>query len=59
MKIQIFTMDGRLIRNEISTGNEYIWRGDNQSGQKLQPGIYICKVQAENRLYTAKIILSR
>jgi hypothetical protein len=59
MKVQIFSMDGRLVRNDITSDNEYVWRGDNQAGQKLQPGIYICKVQAENRLYTAKIILSR
>ena len=59
MKIQIFTLDGRLVRNEISTVNEYVWKGDNQAGQKLQPGFYICKVQAENTLYSAKIILSR
>ncbi|MCA1759751.1 MAG: T9SS type A sorting domain-containing protein, partial [Bacteroidales bacterium] len=57
MKIQIFSIDGKLVRNEISTGNEYVWKGDNQSGQKLQSGFYICKVQAANRLYTTKIIL--
>ena len=59
MEIQIFSIDGRLVHNEISTGNEYVWKGDNQAGQKLQHGIYICKVQAANRLYSTKIILSR
>ena len=59
MKIQIFSIDGRLVRNDISTGNEFVWKGDNQSGQKLLPGIYICKVEAANRLYTTKIILSK
>ena len=59
MKIQIFSMDGRLVRNDTTFDNEYIWKGDSQSGQKLQSGIYICKVQSDNRLYTSKIILSR
>jgi hypothetical protein len=59
MKIQIFSMDGRLVRNDTTFDNEYIWKGDNQTGQKLQPGIYICKVQSDNRLFTSKIILSR
>jgi flagellar hook assembly protein FlgD len=59
MKVQIYSMDGRLVRNDISSDNEYVWRGDNQSGQKLQPGIYICKVQADNRLFTGKIVLNR
>jgi len=59
MQVQIYSMDGRLVRNEITTDNEYVWRGDNQAGQKLQPGIYICKAQADNRLFTGKIILKR
>jgi hypothetical protein len=59
MKIQIFSMDGRLVRNDITTDNEYVWKGDNQAGQKLQPGIYICKVQADNRLFTGKIVLGK
>jgi hypothetical protein len=57
MKVQIYSMDGRLVRNDITTDNEYVWKGDNQSGHKLQPGIYICKVQADNRLFTGKIVL--
>jgi len=57
MKVQIFTMDGRMVRNDITTVNEYVWHGDNQAGQKLQPGIYICKVHSDNRLFTGKIVL--
>jgi hypothetical protein len=59
MKVQIFSMDGRMVRNDITTVNEYVWLGDNQAGQKLQPGIYICKVQADNELFTGKIILGK
>jgi len=59
MKVQIFTMDGRMVRNDITTVNEYVWLGDNQAGQKLQPGIYICKVHAANRLFTGKIVLGK
>ena len=59
MKVQIFSMDGRMVRNDITTVNEYVWHGDNQAGQKLQPGIYICKVQADNELFTGKIILGK
>jgi hypothetical protein len=59
MKVQIYSIDGRLVRNDIASDNEYVWRGDNQAGQKLQPGIYICKVQADNRLFTGKIVLGK
>lgn len=59
MQIRIYSMDGRMVRNDISLENEYVWRGDNQTGQKLQPGIYICKVQIGNTTLNSKIILSR
>ena len=59
MRIQIFSMDGRLVKSEVVRGDEFVWRGDNQSGQKLQPGIYICKVQYDNQIFTGKIILGK
>ena len=59
MKIQIFSMDGRLVKSESVDGNEFVWQGDNQSGQKLLPGIYICKVQFDNQLLTGKVILGK
>jgi hypothetical protein len=57
MKIQIFSIDGRLVRDEVNEGNEFVWRGDNHSGQKQRPGIYICKVQSDNEIFTGKIII--
>lgn len=59
IKIQIYSLDGRMVCNKISTDNEFIWRGENSSGQKLQPGIYICKVQSGSEMFTSKIILSK
>ncbi|MDO8953188.1 MAG: CotH kinase family protein [Draconibacterium sp.] len=59
IKIQIYSMDGRLVRSEIILKNEYVWRGDNQAGQQLQPGIYICKVQSDNQIFTGKIIMGK
>jgi len=59
INIQIYSLDGRMICNETSSDNEFIWRGENSSGQKLQPGIYICKVQSGSEMFTAKIILSK
>lgn len=58
MNVQIYTMDGRLVRNDVSQDSEYIWHGDNQNGQKLQAGIYICKVKTGNQVFTEKVILA-
>src|SRR5690606_11604925 len=57
--IQIYSMDGRLVINDKITDNEYLWRGENQNAQKLQPGIYICKVQSGNSIFTEKVIFGR
>jgi len=57
--VYIYSMDGRVVCNEISVGNEFVWRGENNAGQKLQSGIYICKVQSGSEMFTSKIILSR
>jgi len=59
VQISIFSMDGRMIVNEFSTEAEFVWRGENQSGQKVQPGMYICKVQSGDQLFTEKVILSK
>ncbi len=57
--VQIYTIDGRIVCNETEAGNEFVWRGESTSGQKLQPGIYICKVQIGSEIFTSKIILSK
>jgi hypothetical protein len=59
MQVKIYSIDGRMVRNDITSDNEYVWRGDNQAGQKLQAGIYICKVQSDNKLFTGKIVLGK
>ncbi len=58
IKMQIYSLDGRMVYNKISMDNEFIWRGRNNSEQKLQPGIYICKVQLGNEMFSSKIILT-
>ena len=59
VNIQIYSMDGRLVKNDNSPDNNYVWHGDNQNGQKLLPGIYICKVQTGNSVFTEKVILGK
>jgi hypothetical protein len=58
-RISIYSMDGRLILNKQTEENEFVWRGENQAGQKVQPGMYICRVQSGNRLFTEKVVFGR
>lgn len=58
-RLTIYGLDGREIVTQIINGSEFVWRGENSAGQKVQPGIYICKVQAGNNMLTAKIIFSK
>lgn len=59
LKIEIYSIDGQLVFKKNPGNSEYIWRGENNAGEKLQPGIYICKVQVEGEMFTSKIILGR
>ena len=56
-RISIYSVDGSLISSVTTTGNEIIWNGQNQNGQRVQPGIYICRVISGNKEYSAKILL--
>ena len=56
-KIEIYGIDGKLVIADQLLNNEYVWQGKNQHGQKLQQGLYICRVKTGNYLLTAKIIL--
>ncbi len=57
--VYIYSLDGREVLNKVSLGNEFVWRGENSAGQKLEAGIYICKVKSGNTVLTSKIILNR
>ncbi|HPE77368.1 MAG TPA: CotH kinase family protein [Draconibacterium sp.] len=59
ISVNIFSLDGRLVKSDITQTGEYIWHGDNQNGQKLQPGIYICKLQSGIFSFTGKVVLSK
>jgi hypothetical protein len=56
-RISIFSVDGRLIRSVTTSQNEFIWNGENHNGQRVQPGIYICRVISGNKEYSAKILM--
>jgi len=36
MHISIYSMDGGLVRNEVTPENEYVWHGNNQVDMRLQ-----------------------
>lgn len=55
--IEIYGIDGKLVITDQLLNNEYIWKGKNQNGQKLQSGLYICRVKSGNNLLTAKVVL--
>jgi len=56
--VSIFSLDGKRICNASVYTDEYTWEGKNNAGQKLNPGIFICKVQSGKEVFTSKIILS-
>ncbi len=56
-EMEIYTIDGKLVLADRMLSNEFVWQGSNQNGQKLQPGLYICRVKNGSNLLIAKIVL--
>jgi len=45
VKIQIFTVSGELIREmDLGLKRAAHWRGENQEGKRVAPGIYLCRL---------------
>ncbi len=65
VRIQIFTVSGELVR-EMDLGPKRMgdysspmmaahWRGENQSGKKVAPGIYLCRLTSKGPSQVIKI----
>ena len=64
IELQIYDMNGRLVKklvnNEQQPGTySIIWNGLDEAGVKVTSGIYICRLEAGNHLFTCKMILTK
>jgi hypothetical protein len=64
VKIEIFDIRGRLVKtllngNEVKQAGEYaiFWEGQNDKGQKLNTGIYICCLEIGEKRQAVKMAL--
>jgi hypothetical protein len=44
MSLQVFSVDGRLVRTMKARGSLVLWPGDDDNGRRLGPGIYWCRL---------------
>jgi len=63
IKVNIFNINGSLI-NELtakSTGNSGLhsaeWNLCNQAGQRVPPGLYLCRILTSNEFITGKVLV--
>ena len=61
--LSIYSVSGEEIRTLVnekqSQGQKSIvWNGRNGQGQKVNPGIYVYKLQVDNQMITGKVIVS-
>ncbi|KAF0234058.1 MAG: hypothetical protein FD181_3726 [Prolixibacteraceae bacterium] len=62
VNLSIYSSTGQLIRS-ITDGHEaigtkqYIWKRNNQAGQKVPSGIYLCKLKVNNQSFDRKLIV--
>ena len=62
VEVNIFDMNGKLIKNMIEReqaagSHQIVWKGLNQSGQKVASGFYIYTVKFDNTLSSKKMLL--
>lgn len=56
-RITIYDATGRVVRSFEHTQPEAcVWHGDDDTGQLVNPGVYICRVQAGDAVLTAKMV---
>jgi hypothetical protein len=64
-KLEIFNFNGQKVKGLLNRSNlnkglhSVNWDGSNNSGAKMEPGIYLCKLTSGNQIYTLKMILTK
>jgi hypothetical protein len=60
VKLQLFDISGRLVKafplTDIGHPSSVIWRGEDNAGRSVPPGIYFIQLQAGEKTETAKIV---
>jgi len=64
VEVSVYNIGAQKIRSlfagEQKPGNyTFRWKGNNVSGQKVQPGIYFVKIRIKDRIITKKVILKK
>ncbi len=62
VEVSVFNTRGQLVRTlvheKMDTGNfEVVWHGDDENGKPVSSGIYLYRVQADNRTITGKMLM--
>lgn len=62
VNLSIYSSTGQLIQtiidgNQESGTKKYLWRRNNQAGQKVPSGIYLCKLKVNNQSFDRKLIV--
>lgn len=62
VKLSVYNISGSLVRkllneNKPSGKHKIYWDATTESGSRLRPGIYFCRLKAGNKTFTKKLIL--
>jgi len=62
VNLSIYSSTGQLIQtiidgNQESGIKQYVWKRNNQAGQKVPSGIYLCKLKVNNQSFDRKLIV--
>ena len=64
MDVSVYNVSGQKIRTLYSgvqtVGEHYLlWNGNNESGLRVDPGIYLCLLKSESGILARKLSLVR
>ncbi|NCC72139.1 MAG: T9SS type A sorting domain-containing protein [Sphingobacteriia bacterium] len=62
VSVQIFDNTGKIVKqltnNKLNTGeHSFTWNGTDNEGNRQKSGFYYCTIQADDRMWTGKILL--
>jgi hypothetical protein len=54
--VDIYTLNGTLVRRIAATSNQIIWDGNNTSGSVCAPGTYLANIQCNGKAVVKKVV---
>jgi spore coat protein A, manganese oxidase len=59
VSVKVFDLHGRLVKAVVDEPMQTGTHSLTISGKELSPGIYVCEIQMNNKIYREQIVLTK